>query len=43
METRAVLTINHVFEILLAVRNEKSWKDAIMSVIPERKRIIYNS
>lgn len=32
-----VLTVNHCVDILLQVRNGKSWKDAYMNVLPERK------
>lgn len=37
LKTRHVLTINHVFEILLAVENKGDWKEALMEVIPQRK------
>jgi len=32
-----VLTVNHVFEILLRVSNKEDWKDAIMNTVPQRK------
>ena len=37
MKSRKVLTILHVFQILLAVSHGKSWKEAFISVIPARK------
>ena len=38
MKTRKVLTIDHVFKILAAVGSEgKSWKDALLETLPERK------
>uniref|UniRef100_A0A8D8RZB9 tRNA (guanine(9)-N(1))-methyltransferase n=1 Tax=Cacopsylla melanoneura TaxID=428564 RepID=A0A8D8RZB9_9HEMI len=38
MKTRQVLAVNHVFEILLAISSEqKSWKDALLQTLPERK------
>jgi len=37
MKTRRVLTVNHVFEILLAYRSTQDWKSAILKVLPEKK------
>jgi len=37
MKTRQVLTVDHVFHILLLVANGTSWKDAFLRVIPQRK------
>ena len=38
MKTRQVLTIDHVFQIISLVASEgKSWKDALMETLPERK------
>ncbi|KAA0190622.1 hypothetical protein HAZT_HAZT003366 [Hyalella azteca] len=37
MKTRQVLTIDHVFQILLAVTEGKSWKNAFLGIIPARK------
>jgi len=34
-----VLTVNHCVDILLQVRNGKSWKDAYLNVLPERKGV----
>ena len=39
MDSRSVLTINHVFEILLHVRAGYCWKDAFFTVLPERKNL----
>ena len=37
MKTSRVLTIDHVFQIILEVSQGKSWKDAFISIIPARK------
>ncbi|XP_069683540.1 tRNA methyltransferase 10 homolog A [Periplaneta americana] len=37
MKSRKVLTIDHVFEILLAVTAGQSWKEAFLQVLPSRK------
>ena len=34
----AILTVNHVFAIMLAYMQTGSWKDAFAAAIPERKR-----
>ena len=40
MKTRKVLTIDHVFDIILRVANGKEWCKALFEVIPQRKGII---
>ncbi|XP_054258153.1 tRNA methyltransferase 10 homolog A-like isoform X1 [Macrosteles quadrilineatus] len=37
MKTRKVLTINHVFAIMIHASEGTSWKDALLKVIPPRK------
>lgn len=37
MNTRKVLAINHVFEIMLHVGQGLSWKEAFLRVLPQRK------
>ena len=37
MKTSKVLTIDHVFQILLEVAQGKTWKDAFLTIIPARK------
>ena len=37
LNSRKVLTVNHVFEILAAVSEGKGWKEAPLGTIPERK------
>lgn len=39
LKTRKVLTVNHVFQILVAVCNGSSWKDAFVQIIPSRKQV----
>uniref|UniRef100_A0A2S2P6U2 tRNA (guanine(9)-N(1))-methyltransferase n=1 Tax=Schizaphis graminum TaxID=13262 RepID=A0A2S2P6U2_SCHGA len=37
MQTRKILTINHVFEIISKVVSGLSWKEALISTLPKRK------
>ncbi|XP_051935115.1 RNA (guanine-9-)-methyltransferase domain-containing protein 2 [Hippocampus zosterae] len=37
MNSRKVLAVNHVFEIILAYMEKGSWQDAFFSVLPQRK------
>ena len=39
LNSRKVLTVNHVFEILAAVSEGKGWKEALLKTIPERKGV----
>ncbi|KAJ2952794.1 hypothetical protein O0L34_g7153 [Tuta absoluta] len=43
MKTRKVLTIDHVFEIVLRVCEGMSWQDTLMQVLPTRKGAHVNS
>ena len=40
LKTRRVLTIDHVFQIISDVIEGKSWKDAILKTLPERKGVM---
>merc|ERR1719309_939544 len=39
MKTRHVLAVNHVYEILTQCTQNKSWKDAFLTTIPNRKGV----
>jgi len=39
LKTRKVLTINHVYEIMAEVTQGKTWKEAFLKIIPERKGV----
>jgi len=43
LSQRAVLAVNHVFEIMLYASVGTSWKDSLHKVIPPRKMIQYNN
>jgi len=38
LKSSTILSVNHVFELMLKVSNGDSWGDAVKSTIPERKR-----
>ncbi|KAJ3277948.1 tRNA (guanine(9)-N(1))-methyltransferase [Blyttiomyces sp. JEL0837] len=40
METRKVLTINQVFEIMVKYLDNRDWKDAFTTAIPSRKNFV---
>lgn len=37
MKARKVLTVDHVFEILLRITEGRTWQEAFLQVLPERK------
>ncbi|XP_078068151.1 tRNA methyltransferase 10 homolog A [Mustelus asterias] len=37
MDSRKVLTVNHVFEIILAYLEKQDWQEAFFTVLPQRK------
>jgi tRNA (guanine9-N1)-methyltransferase len=38
LTSSCVLASNHCFDIIHEIKNDKSWRDALESVIPQRKR-----
>ncbi|XP_064423483.1 RNA (guanine-9-)-methyltransferase domain-containing protein 2 isoform X2 [Latimeria chalumnae] len=40
MNSRKVLAVNHVFEIILAYLEKKDWKEAFFTILPQRKGAI---
>ncbi|XP_067850606.1 tRNA methyltransferase 10 homolog A-like [Heptranchias perlo] len=37
MDSRKVLTVNHVFEIILAYLEKEDWQEAFFTILPQRK------
>ncbi|KAM9717448.1 tRNA methyltransferase 10 homolog A [Menidia menidia] len=40
MNSRKVLAVNHVFEIILAYLEKDSWQEAFFAVLPQRKGVV---
>lgn len=37
LKSRTVITVNHVFEIMLLYSQTKDWKESLVQVLPARK------